>query len=51
MSEEAAEMELFIQHQMEQEQQDQYDLKLFHEHQQHEKTIIESQSYFESRDQ
>jgi hypothetical protein len=41
MSEEVAEMELFIQHQMEQEQQDQHDLKLFHEHQQHEKTIRE----------
>jgi hypothetical protein len=39
--EEAAEMDLFIQHQMEQEEQDQYDLRLLREHQQHEKTIME----------
>jgi hypothetical protein len=29
-----AELELFIQHQMEQEEQDQYDLRLLREHQQ-----------------
>jgi hypothetical protein len=45
MSGDAAEMEMemefWIAHQMEQEQQDRHDLKLFCEHQQHEKTIRE----------
>ena len=39
--EEAAEMELWIAHQMEQELQDQHDLRLFREHQEHERTIRE----------
>jgi hypothetical protein len=38
--EEESEIELFIQHQMEQEQQDQHDLKLFHEQQQEEEAEV-----------
>jgi hypothetical protein len=38
---EEAELELFLQHQIEQEQQDQHDLRLLREHQEHEKTITE----------
>ena len=39
--EEGADLELFLQQQIEQEHEDEYDVELFHEHQQHEKTIRE----------